>query len=93
MSISVKEAPAGNKLTTDLGPFVRDIKKALEGTGVDLSPLDRITAEELDRLTPEALQQKVMKDESGPISLETHPPNFHELLGWLRRRAAKGLAE
>lgn len=85
MSISVKEAPVGNKLTTDLGPFVRDIKKALEGTGVDLSPLDR--------LTPEALQQKVMKDESGPISLETHPPNFHELLGWIRRRAAKGLAE
>lgn len=93
MSINVKETPAVSKPTVDLGPLVRDIKKALEDKGVDLSALDKITAEELDRLTPKELQKKLMKDESGPISLETHPPNFHELLGWLRRRAAKESAE
>lgn len=31
--------------------------------------------------------------ESEPVSLETHVPNFHELLGWLRRRAEKNFED
>ena len=41
------------------------------------------------------IQQKDETDtkQEEPVSLETHPPNFHEFLAWLRRRTIKMLNE